>query len=105
RTSVGVQYNSRYTLGLQVSGNGLAPGSEEVTGATNIKGQESITQTVTAGTYIEQKFGWRERLFGTVALRADGSSSFGSNFRTIMFPKGSVSWLLSDEPFFPKWGW
>src|SRR5258708_39560183 len=76
KTSVGVQYTSRYTLGLQIQGSGLAPGSEEVTGATSILGQESITQTVTAGGYFEEKIGWRDRLYASLAVREDGPSSF-----------------------------
>src|SRR5205814_10206357 len=45
------------------------------------------------------------RLFASVAMRWDGSSSFGKNLHVIAFPKGSLSWLASDEPFFPKWSW
>src|SRR5439155_582120 len=32
-------------------------------------------------------------------LRGDGSSGFGSNFRTALYPKVSASWVVSQEPF------
>ena len=36
----------------------------------------------------------------TGALRFDDNSAFGKNFDATAYPKASVSWLLSDEPFF-----
>ena len=44
----------------------------------------------------------KERLFVTGALRFDDNSAFGKNFDATVYPKASVSWLLSDEPFFSK---
>ena len=43
-----------------------------------------------------------ERLFLTGGLRYDGNSAFGSNFSGVFYPKVGASWLLSDEPFFPR---
>jgi len=38
----------------------------------------------------------------TGIVRRDGSSKFGANRRFGIFPSVGVSWLLSDEKFFPK---
>jgi hypothetical protein len=104
-TSFGVQYNRRTLFGVRLNATGLPTGGETTAGATTITGAEATNDNITAGGFVEQKFGWKERLFGTVALRADGSSSFGSNLHTALFPKASLSWLTSQEPFFPQNKW
>ncbi len=44
-------------------------------------------------------------MFLTVAGRQDQNSAFGTKFQHITYPKASLSWLLSDEPFFPRYSW
>ncbi|HEU4589176.1 MAG TPA: SusC/RagA family TonB-linked outer membrane protein [Gemmatimonadales bacterium] len=102
RTTVGVQYNRRRQYLTMATGTGLPPGSVTLAGAETLTNDERTVETVVAGAYVEQGFGFNERLFVTGALRADGASSFGDNFSTALYPKGSVSWHLSDEPFFPR---
>src|SRR5207249_3355842 len=41
----------------------------------------------------------------TGALRGDDNSAFGANFDFITYPKVSGSWVVSEEPFFPRWSW
>jgi hypothetical protein len=43
-----------------------------------------------------------ERLFLTAAVRTDQNSAFGTEFQRVFYPKASVSWIVSDEGFFPK---
>lgn len=102
KTSVGAQYNRRLQRRTSAIGTGLPPGSETVTGAASISGQESTVEQVVAGAYVEQTFGWRDRVFLAGAVRTDGGSTFGANFKTAVYPKASLSWVLSEEPFFPK---
>src|SRR5207247_4857307 len=47
----------------------------------------------------------RDRLFVTVGLRSDQNSAFGPKLRWVTYPKANVSWVLSDEDFFPKISW
>jgi hypothetical protein len=44
-------------------------------------------------------------MFITGAVRTDQNSSFGTNFQQVYYPKASISWILSDESFFPKYDW
>ena len=30
---------------------------------------------------------------------------FGANFKAVFYPKLSVSYVISEEPYFPKWSW
>jgi hypothetical protein len=41
----------------------------------------------------------------TVALRTDQNSAFGSKSTSITYPKASLSWIASEEPFFPQFSW
>ncbi|MBC7897177.1 MAG: SusC/RagA family TonB-linked outer membrane protein [Cytophagaceae bacterium] len=101
RTSAGIQYNRRGQVITTLSGSQLPPGGETVTGAAVVTGTEVHADNVVAGAFLQEEMGWRERLFLTAAVRADGSSSFGKNLRTLTYPKASFSWILSEESFFP----
>jgi TonB-dependent SusC/RagA subfamily outer membrane receptor len=93
RTSVGIQYNRRALAATTASGTGLLPGSETVAGAATASGAEQNVESVVAGSYLEETIGVAERLFATAAVRADGASAFGRDFRTVTYPKGSISWV------------
>jgi hypothetical protein len=97
RTSVGVQYNRRLQRVVTASGTNLAPGSETVAGAAVVTGTELTAESVVTGAYGEQTVGFDDRLFLTGALRADGGSAFGRDFRTALYPKASASWVVIDQ--------
>ena len=45
-------------------------------------------------------------MFLTVAARSDQNSAFGTNFQRVLYPKASLSWLMSDENrFSPTYNW
>ena len=102
RTSVGGQYNRRVRLQTLATGVGLPPGSVTLAGAATITASEIHEEAIVVGSYIEQQFGWRDRLFATAAVRSDGASTFGKDLRTTTYPKFGLSWLASEESFVPK---
>jgi TonB-linked SusC/RagA family outer membrane protein len=105
RTSVGVQYLKDVFDRNGAAGEDLPPGAVTV-GAGAIQRVSEVTDiTKTVGGYVEQLFGYKDRLFVTAALRVDDNSAFGANFKAVFYPKVSVSYVISDEPFFPKWSW
>src|SRR6266699_3180553 len=81
-TAVGVQYNRKDYGTTMAAGRGLIVGAQTGTGAQTQYIGEFNQQTVVAGVYVEEAVGLRDRLFLTGGLRGDGSSDFGSNFRT-----------------------
>jgi outer membrane receptor protein involved in Fe transport len=83
----------------------LAGGATTVTGGAIPTVRESTTVSATVGGFIEQQFGYKDRLFVNGGLRADDNSAFGKDFKTVWYPKLSVSYVISEEPFFPKWRW
>lgn len=103
KTTGGVQYVN-YLLELgRGTGEQLAPGSQTTgSGAVPSVG-ESTTMQKTLGLFVEQAAAINDRLFLTAAVRSDQNSAFGTNFQNVYYPKGSVSWLMSQESFFPKW--
>ncbi len=116
RTSVGEQLSrSRYyTLSAGTSCS-LAFGTELLSPLPVCSGSgqqvysdaEARDESAVAGRYLEQSMALRDRLFVTGAFRQDAASAFGKNVneaRAPIYPKFSVSWLLSGEPFFPKTG-
>ncbi len=66
---------------------------------------EATAITVTLGAFVEQQMAFRDRLFLTAALRTDKNSAFGQNFKAVYYPKLSVSYLISQESFFPTFSW
>jgi TonB-linked SusC/RagA family outer membrane protein len=101
KTTVGVQYVKEFNFQVQASGLELPPGGKTVTGGAIRNAGEQTAETVTLGAYIEQLFGYKDRLFLTGALRTDDNSAFGKNFSAVYYPKVQVSYVISDEPFFP----
>lgn len=48
---------------------------------------------------------YKDKYLLTAAIRADGSSRFGSNNLWGYFPSGSVAWRMSEEPFLQSASW
>jgi TonB-dependent starch-binding outer membrane protein SusC len=56
-----------------------------------------------AGFFGQELLGINDRLFLTGGLRVDGNSAFGNNYGLQAYPKLSVSYVLSDNAFWPQW--
>lgn len=103
RTTVGAQYYHQYIKDLHASGSGIAIGGTTFNGARLSSMTEAFDENATFGWYVEETGIIRERLYLTAAIRRDRGSAFGKNAKVPIYPKLSMSWLLSQEPFFPKW--
>jgi TonB-dependent SusC/RagA subfamily outer membrane receptor len=99
----GAQSQTSDTRDLQAYTEGFpGPGVPVVSSGSQWQGIESRIRVITAGVFLQQMFGWRDRLFVTAGLRVDGNSAFGSNLGLQSYPKLSTSYVLSDEAFWPK---
>jgi TonB-linked SusC/RagA family outer membrane protein len=105
RTTAGVQYFKNVVDLNAAFAENIPSGATTVTPGVILDAAESTTVSKTLGAYVEQHFGYKDRLFVTGALRADDNSAFGTNFKAVYYPKLSVSYVISEEPFFPKWAW
>jgi TonB-linked SusC/RagA family outer membrane protein len=107
KTSVGTEYTNVANDELFAQGRGLAPGASTLASTSAFVQYRANQSTAvkTLGYYVQEEAAIRDRLFLTVAARQDQNSAFGTNFQSIVYPKVSASWLISDEGFFPKPTW
>ncbi|MGQ0648457.1 MAG: SusC/RagA family TonB-linked outer membrane protein [Gemmatimonadaceae bacterium] len=99
-TSAGVQYyykqfDQQVSQGFEFP----VPGPGDVGSGARRDALEAFQENKTFGVYGQEQFAWKNRAFVTVAVRADGNSAFGANFKAAYYPKFSASWVLSEEPF------
>ena len=100
-TSAG--YSAQYikTAFSGQEGRDLIPLVKTISAAQNLFNPpvDSRTEQSIFGSFFQETFGYRNRLFITGAARIDGSSAFGSNAQNIFYPKASISYNISDEDF------
>jgi TonB-linked SusC/RagA family outer membrane protein len=100
-TSAGMQLNKRTLIGFWADGEGfVANNLNLVSAAAARSADEERTEQTSLGFYVQEQVGWKDKVFFTGALRFDDNSAFGENFSIVVYPKASVSWLVSDEEFF-----
>lgn len=105
KSTLGVQYVNYRRDNNQAQGATLPPGAETPAAGT-IPSVASLTElNKTLGIFIEEAFAFNDRLFATAAVRTDQNSAFGTNFQRVYYPKASLSWVATEESFFPKPAW
>jgi TonB-linked SusC/RagA family outer membrane protein len=104
RTTVGAQYVKERLARNGAFSYDLPPGATTVTAGSTPAADEATTETATLGYFVEEYLGWRDKMFFTLALRSDKNNAFGQNFNRVYYPKAALSWVLSEEDFFPHLG-
>jgi TonB-dependent starch-binding outer membrane protein SusC len=84
-------------------GRGLpGPGKQTLSRAAERFVFSGGQEVKTGGFFLQSLLAWKDRYFLTGGLRVDGSSAFGSSFGLQTYPKLSASYVISDEPFWPR---
>src|SRR6185312_1213310 len=106
KSTLGADYTNQEHDAVNSNGSNLPPGAQNVGQAATRSGSNTL-QTVnkTLGFYAQEQASYRDRMFLIVAARSDQNSSFGTNFQHVLYPKASLSWVISDESFFPHYDW
>jgi TonB-linked SusC/RagA family outer membrane protein len=104
-TSGGLLYYHLRNHGVLAGVQQLTAGTNSLAGGVIPSVNETTIETITIGRFVEERLGYKNRLFGTFALRSDDNTSFGKRFGNILYPRVSGSWVVSEEPFFPAPGW
>ena len=101
-TSVGTQYFTESIHAVGASGSVFAtPGLKSISATTNRNPPtEGFSDDKSFGMYVQEQVAWRDKLYLTGALRSDDHSAFGSKFTRVTYPKFSLSYVLSEEPWF-----
>lgn len=101
-SSYGVDFFRRNTKYVSAYGQDFpGPGLTALSSTTAQRtGSETSIENNTVGIYGQEQIGLNDRLFLTGGLRSDNNSSFGANFKRVYYPKVSLSWVASEEPFY-----
>lgn len=103
-TSAG--YSAQYikTAYSAQEGRDIAPLVRTVSAAQNFFNPPVDTRTEQSifGYFFQETFGYKNKLFLTAAGRFDGSSAFNKDAQNIFYPKASISYNISDEPFWNR---
>ena len=102
RSTVGVQYFENQYAGTIAWGIDIVNGGSSIGLAAETFSSEFHTFEKTAGLFVDHQFSLNDRLFLTGAIRADDNSAFGQDFDLIYYPKAGLSWIASEEDFFPE---
>jgi outer membrane receptor protein involved in Fe transport len=102
KTTVGAQYVNNYFGRNGAGTQNLPPGTQTVSAGATPSSDQATEVSKTLGAFVEQAVAIRDRLFLTAAVRTDQNSAFGTKFQRVYYPKASLSYVISDESFFPK---
>jgi TonB-dependent starch-binding outer membrane protein SusC len=100
-TTLGFRQTVDHTNIVRAAASDLPPGQTTVGGATQSASQ-FISELRTIGGFVQERLGFRNRVFLTGALNWDASSAFGENERWQFFPRVGASWVLHEEPFWTR---
>jgi TonB-linked SusC/RagA family outer membrane protein len=105
RTTAGTQYGAFQDDRADAEGQQLPPGAQTPADGTIPIVRAGTTLQKTLGLFVEEQVSFRDRLTVTGAVRSDQNSAFGTDFQRVYYPKASISWVMSEESFFPQWSW
>lgn len=102
KTTAGSDFYLRATRFTSAYGQDFPlPGLTSINSTTaNRLNGETTVENNSVGVFFQEEFAVRDRLFLTAGVRSDQNSAFGSNFKRVIYPKFSASWVVSDESFF-----
>lgn len=100
-TSFGAQYFGKRFHNFWSRSENIALNALETIGAGSARTtDEDIVENKSAGMYLQQQVSWNNRLFLTGAVRGDDNSAFGKDFKFVVYPKVSGSWVIGEESWF-----
>src|SRR2546423_2311619 len=102
-TKVSGLFNKELIRGTQAFGAKLVSGTTSLSGTTaRFAVSETNTDNKTASRLVREDLSFRDRVFLSGAIRNDKNSAFGQNFGSINYPSMTLSWVVNEEPFFPR---
>ena len=111
-TSADGEMSNAFTVGVQgfrddlstVTAQGTTfalPGAPDIDEAAEIEAFENNEERFSGGLFIDESLDLWNRLTLSAGVRFDGSTAFGDEVTFETYPKGGVSYLVSNEDFFP----
>jgi TonB-linked SusC/RagA family outer membrane protein len=101
QTTAGLQWFKTGTYRLFGEGYGLALGASTPNAAQQRLASEFTDENKTYGYFLSEQLSYLERLYLTLSARTDQNSAFGRSVGTTIYPSANVSYVISDESWFP----
>jgi TonB-linked SusC/RagA family outer membrane protein len=99
-TTVGAQYFHKDTELTAAWGREFpAAGLRVIDAMAQTFGGDWLVENKTFGLFVQEQIALNDRLFLTGAVRGDDNSAFGVDYDFVLYPKASLSWVVSDEDF------
>ncbi|HEX5437368.1 MAG TPA: SusC/RagA family TonB-linked outer membrane protein [Gemmatimonadaceae bacterium] len=106
KTTVGLGYENTGNSFTTGSGSHLPPGGQQAGQAAILSGDSQLLAAdKTLGIFAEEAIAFNDRLYINGGVRTDQNSAFGTDFQRVYYPHFQVSWIISDESFFPHFSW
>ena len=103
KSTIGAQYVDNSTRAFPVSGVGLVGTTTSLAGlSSQFTATEANTDQPTVGIYGQQEFSYNDRVFLTGTLRHEATGILDEPTPSTTYPSGSLSWVIGEEPWFPK---
>jgi len=102
-TTVGAQWGREAFARVDAQGQTLLPGTSSLNGTSALFAIGEInSDIITLGYIATQRLEWRDKVFLSAGIREDKNSNFGVNLPFVKYPSAQLSWVIGEEPFFPK---
>ena len=103
-TSIVGSYHRTNVADMRLTAGNFPVGATDISSASFLIASNNTTRSATAGMGVEELLAFRTRMFFTLGLRRDAGSAFGGHVQSPMYPQLGMSWMISEEPFFPTFG-
>ncbi|WP_037318291.1 SusC/RagA family TonB-linked outer membrane protein [Salegentibacter sp. Hel_I_6] len=101
-TIVGGTYQFQETETISIQATGLPPVVQTATSGGILEQGESRIPFTLWGGFVQQTFGYKNKLYVNGALRTDGSSVFAEDQRNQLYAKAGFSYIISEENFWQQ---
>jgi hypothetical protein len=99
----GFQAISRRTDLTNATGIGLTTNAaNSINAAARTTGGQSYSEQKEGGVFTQLDLAWRDRLYLQLGGRVDKNSAFGEEAKTFFNPKVGLSYVISEEDFYPR---
>jgi len=101
-TVAGFSHQYYEAINVTASVRDLIPVATILSSGATALASEYREKRVIYGSFIQETIGFQEKIFLTGGIRVDGASTFGKDDRIQIFPKASLSYVLSNEDFWTE---
>ena len=96
---IGQEWSTWESEYMSASGIGMPNGVQALNNCAPLANGGYIMPGKGWAAFIQASYDYGKRYFITATYRTEGSSNFGSKYRTGHFPSVAASWLISNEEF------